>query len=242
MDSAFFRRLYQGYAAEHHVSSLLFARSYEVFRLPADFGLDLVVTDQFRVARGENANREAFPFSLQVKSRWLKSQEIVAGPNERPQATISFTLKREEVTLLQGQRNAAYAFVFYWPIQAPHYFQPHLFLLHSSSLETLVQCKFFRPRGQEYDFTVRFRQLPTYNRQSFVEEVKQSATISRELEQELSKKLPEQITRNWNASEYLQFARLPKNDQEDLVYRSVWNVPTDFSTFPLFERIGGLDG
>src|SRR5262245_15012891 len=134
MDAEFFERLYQGYAAEHYVASQLFRRAFEVFRLPADFGLDLVVTNQFRIAINLKQDADSFPFALQVKSRWIRPQDIVTGPNERPQATFTFQLKQSEITLLSQRDNAGVAFVFYWPIDAPMFYEPHLFWIHAKHL------------------------------------------------------------------------------------------------------------
>ncbi len=40
----FFERLYRGFEAEHYVAGKLFSAGYEAFKLPADFGFDLMVT------------------------------------------------------------------------------------------------------------------------------------------------------------------------------------------------------
>ena len=118
----FYERLYRGYAGEHYVSALLYEQSYEVFRLPADFGLDLVVTNQLRTARQESEPGGYFPFALQVKSRWIKPESIKENRNTRQHAPITMQFDNPELELITNWRkedglgNAAYVFVIYWPI------------------------------------------------------------------------------------------------------------------------------
>jgi hypothetical protein len=39
----FFESLYKGFEAEHYVAGKLFSVGYEAFKLPGDFGFDLIV-------------------------------------------------------------------------------------------------------------------------------------------------------------------------------------------------------
>ena len=43
---SFWDRLYKGLGAEYFITGELFMAGYEAFKLPADFGLDLIVTSQ----------------------------------------------------------------------------------------------------------------------------------------------------------------------------------------------------
>jgi hypothetical protein len=42
----FFDRLYLGFEAEYYVMGQLFSAGYEGFKMPADFGFDILVTNQ----------------------------------------------------------------------------------------------------------------------------------------------------------------------------------------------------
>ena len=42
----FFDSLYKGFEAEHYVAGKLFSVGYEAFKLPGDFGFDLIVANQ----------------------------------------------------------------------------------------------------------------------------------------------------------------------------------------------------
>ncbi len=42
----FFDRLYLGFEAEYYIMGQLYSAGFEAFKLPADFGFDLMVTNQ----------------------------------------------------------------------------------------------------------------------------------------------------------------------------------------------------
>lgn len=241
MNTAFFERLYQGYAAEHYVAGQLFRRTFEVFRLPADFGLDLVVTNQFHVAKKLTGDAELFPFALQVKSRWLKPEDISDGPNERPEATFVFQLKRTEVNLLSEHANSGMAFVFYWPIEPPTLYEPHMFWLHTRHLEFLVEKGYFRLEEDSYFFSVQYRRRPRFNREGFLAEVRRSHDVPEELAKKIQSLLPKTFKRNWKAADYLRFGRNARDGSNRIVYKTAGSVGMDFNGFPMFQAIDGLD-
>lgn len=77
MDNKFFDRLYKGYSAESFITGQLFENGFEAFRLPADFGLDIVVTNQFKKLNSQESYDDSFPFGLQVKSKRLRQSDIL---------------------------------------------------------------------------------------------------------------------------------------------------------------------
>lgn len=230
MDAEFFERLYRSYLGEHLISGELFSRGLEVFRLPADFGFDLVVTNQFRASRGNLEDASAFPFSLQVKSRWVKSEEVKDGPNNRPETEFFYRLKQSELDLFARHGNSAVAFVFH--IVRPERSQPaRYFLIHSRDFPVLQKQGFLRPaHGGGYELSVRFRDVPRGKRDSFVEDLLSSKQLTKKGANSLKKILPDSFKLQWNAKPYFQFAHAPREDK-GLVWRKV-ELCTDLAEFP----------
>lgn len=241
MDEAFFERLYRGYAAEHLVASQLYRVGYEVFRLPADFGLDLVVTNQFMVAKKQMEASALFPFALQVKSRWLQTKDTVVGPSGRPETKVSFQLKADELKVVVDHKNAGVVFVAYVPVGGSRGYDPFYFWLHAAQLDQAAKMGFLVPEGEKYTLTVRYRRLPRQSREEFVKEIEAAGALSAGAKKMLLKELPPTFPRNWKASDYLGFARKARDGSNALTFKSVWNVPMNFEGFPAFSEIGGLD-
>jgi hypothetical protein len=241
MNEAFFERLYRGYAAEHLVASQLYHHAYEVFRLPADFGLDLVVTNQFMVARRNNASAEYFPFALQVKSRWLKTEDTVTGPSGRPETTVTFQLKSTELDLIVSHKKAGVVFVAYVPVEENKRYDSFYFWLHGEQLRAVRDAGFLLADQDQWQLTVRYRRLPQHTREAFVQEIEDECTLTVAAKQKLLKELPATFLRNWKASDYLAFARKARDGTNTLVFKTVWNVPMTFDNFPVWLEIGGFD-
>jgi hypothetical protein len=241
MNADFFERLYRGYAAEHFVSSQLFARRFEVFRLPADFGLDLVVTNQFRQAQGIKEHSECFPFGLQVKSRWLKENEVEDDPDGRAVAEFYFQLKQSEVELLIKQRNAGLACVFYWPLREGILHQPIHFWLHAKNVTELIDTEFLRQVDEGYLLTVRYSRFPKQSRTGYLDELSSDFKLEEKLKERLEKSLPESFARNWNASDYVAFARKTRDGNDSLVFRMPIGLSMDFDGFPTYQPLSGLN-
>ncbi|MEI2428853.1 hypothetical protein RDV84_24875 [Lysobacter yananisis] len=224
---AFFDRLYRGYSAEHWISGELFARSFEAFRLPADFGFDLVVTNQLKASKGEVEHADVFPFAFQVKSRWVTAEQINTGANNRPQAEFAYRLKQSELELLEGHRNSAIAFVFYL---TPQMQAPRMFVVHSRDLGTLKSDGFLREVKDGFELLVRFHDLPLIGRDELIEELAKADHLSPEGMNKLRAKLPEWLPSTWNAHPYFCLAK----DAEDGGKRE-WEFAmfcTDLSDFP----------
>lgn len=74
--------LYQGFEAEYLVASGLFGAGLEAFKLPGDFGFDLLVSNQLQATQmasspsKANDARSSFPYVLQVKSRRARMEQI----------------------------------------------------------------------------------------------------------------------------------------------------------------------
>ncbi len=107
MNNNFFDRLYKGYAAENFITGQLFENGFEAFRLPADFGVDLVVTNQFKKLKNKGIDDESFPFGLQVKSRRLRESDTLQGPNGRNEYQFYYLIKNDEITVLKEFPNGS---------------------------------------------------------------------------------------------------------------------------------------
>jgi hypothetical protein len=112
-DVKFFDRLYLGFEAEYLVASSLFGAGLEAFKLPGDFGFDLLVSQQLDVLRTQPlqkpscGNRAAFPYALQVKSRRARADDVrFADGSERRELETTFVLKKHEYDLLISSDNA----------------------------------------------------------------------------------------------------------------------------------------
>ncbi|MEI6078702.1 MAG: hypothetical protein WCS94_24210 [Verrucomicrobiota bacterium] len=241
MDEAFFQKLYQGYAAEHLVSSQLYRFGFEVFRLPADFGLDLVVTNQFKVARKQTAASDKFPFALQVKSRWLNPKDTVIGPSGRPETTVTFWLKADEVDVIIGHKNAGVALVAYVPTGPKGNYVSFYWWLHAAQLQQAREAGFLIQNGTNWFITIRYLRLPRQTREEFVKEIEAVCKLPFEAKRKLLRELPPTFLRQWNADHYMRLARKARDGTDKIIFKSVGNVPMDFSTFPECKPISGLD-
>jgi hypothetical protein len=104
----FFEKLYKGFEAEHYVTGKLFSVGYEAFKLPADFGFDLMVTNQKEQSIGHRPEGRLLdpPFAVQVKSRSLRSSDFHPAASGRDEAHVSISIKKETLDLLvSAKRN-----------------------------------------------------------------------------------------------------------------------------------------
>lgn len=236
MNAEFFERLYRGYLAEHLISGELFAKSFEVFRLPADFGFDLVVTNQFQASLGRIDSASSFPFSIQVKSRWLSPEDVTSGPNDRPQVDFAYWLKEDEVELLSKHPNSAVAFVLYMP-PIDRETQTRFFIIHSHDMVRMLKAGYLRPCERGYELRGSYRDVPRVSKAQFVKELLGAKHLTQDGARRLTSVLPDSFRLNWNAAAYFQFARSPHtSDWTKLVWRTI-DVCTDFSEFPNFRAL-----
>jgi hypothetical protein len=77
----FFEGLYKGFEAEYYVAGKLFSVGYEAFKLPGDFGFDLIVTNQKEQSIGPPRKGRLLepPFAVQVKCRSLRPLDFQRG-------------------------------------------------------------------------------------------------------------------------------------------------------------------
>src|SRR4030042_1700389 len=98
----FFESLYKGFEAEYYVAGKLFSVGYEAFKLPGDFGFDLIVTNQKELSMGPRQKGRLIepPFAIQVKCRSLRSSDFQTAASGRDEARVSISIKKENLDLL----------------------------------------------------------------------------------------------------------------------------------------------
>jgi len=142
LSNDFFDRLYKGYVAENFITRQLFEYGFEAFRLPADFGIDLVVTNQFNKLNKKEIDDNSFPFGFQVKSRRLKESKLSEGANGRYEYRFDYSITHKEIKTLQEFPNSALAFVFVVPFG--HSIKNiYVFCIHSREIGKMIQGKVF---------------------------------------------------------------------------------------------------
>ena len=234
MDNKFFDRLYKGYSAESFITGQLFENGFEAFRLPADFGIDLVVTNQFKKLNSQEIYDDFFPFGLQVKSRRLKQSDILPGPNGRNKYQFHYLLKNDEIRTLKEFSNSAYVFVFIIP---PGFSlkNSYAFCIHSNEIDNMIKHGFFIKNSNGYKLNVCFRSEPQQSRESLIDEMLDKKLINKDGVRFLEKNLPRSFPKNWNAKEGLYICRNSYSNPTDPPVEKIVN-DYDFSKFPDFPK------
>ena len=242
MNIDFFKNLYKGYAAEHFVSSLLYEKGLEVFRLPADFGFDLVVTNQFHNFSGSPSDNSRFPFALQVKSRWLNEKHFREGANDRQMVSIQYGLKTSEIDLVESTPNSAFILVYYWPVESEQKHEARMFMLYSEDVVDLKKRKFFIENPTDpgkVNLTIDYHSIPEVKREDYVDGLIKEKALVESSRDSLLKVLPKVLSKGWNAEEYIKMHRKDYRDPSytDPVIRRVFDVQTNFDRFPNYVPI-----
>jgi hypothetical protein len=102
----FFDSLYKGFEAEHYVAGKFFSVGYEAFKLPGDFGFDLIVTNQKEQSMGPLREGRLLepPFAVQVKCRSLRPSDFQTVASGRDEARVSISIKKEHLDLLHSAK------------------------------------------------------------------------------------------------------------------------------------------
>ena len=235
MDNRFFDRLYKGYSAESFITGQLFENGFEAFRMPADFGIDLVVTNQFKKLDNQDIHNDSFPFGFQVKSRRLRESETLEGRNGRNEYRFSYMLKNDEIKTLKDFSNSAYVFVFMIP---PGFSMKNIyaFCIHSNEIDNMIERKFFIKNGNSYTLKVCFLGFPQQSRESLIDDMLDKKLINKDGVRFLEKNLPRSFPKNWNAKEGLYICRNSYSNPTDPPVENIVN-DYDFSKFPDFPKI-----
>ena len=162
----FFERLYRGFEAEHYVAGKLFSAGYEAFMLPADFGFDLIVTNQKERSMGPRLRGRLLepPFAVQVKSRRLMSSDFRPSTSGRDEAEVSIAIKKEDLDLLVCTNNSFLVIVALIQGDAKRFEDRIIhFWFSSTHVNALVECGYFLPDENDRrkrNIRVRLRMFP----------------------------------------------------------------------------------
>lgn len=205
--------------------------------MPADFGFDLVVTNQFHNFSGNPSDKSRFPFALQVKSRWLKTNYFREGANDRKVLSIEYGLKTSEIDLVASTPNSAFVLVYYWPVESEKKHEARMFMLYSEDVVDLRKHGFFIKDPTNSDkakLTIDYHTIPEMTREDYVDKLIQAKALIESSRESLLKVLPNTLSKGWNADNYVKMHRKDYRDPEytQPVIRRVSDVQTDFNKFP----------
>lgn len=146
----FFDRLYQGFEAENLVAGRIFANGLEAFKLPGDFGFDLLVSNQFELLKTSQggtppkARRATFPYVLQVKSRRTDVPQL--NSNGRYEVAVDFFIDESEFAKITSSDSAFLVCVGFLPAQSGELLsRPILFWADGEWLKQARGCGYLLP-------------------------------------------------------------------------------------------------
>lgn len=243
----FFERLYRGFEAEHYVAGKLFSVGYEAFKLPADFGFDLMVTNQKEQSLGPHRKGRLHepPFAVQVKSRSLGASDFKTAASGRDEGRVSVSIKKEELDLLISTKRNFLVVVLFVDGDARRFEDRAIhFWFGSGHVNALLERGYLLPN--EADRRVRnlrcsLRMLPMLSVGDFLDGLVSQNHLTQDGKRILASELPERVPRNWNASEYVAVARQAKNAPHKLVWRPVPHELCNFRNMGFDIGMGHLD-
>jgi hypothetical protein len=243
----FFESLYKGFEAEHYVAGKLFSVGYEAFKLPGDFGFDLIVTNQKEQSMGPRQEGRLLepPFAVQVKCRSLRSSDFQTAASGRDEARVSISMKKEYLDLLVASNRSFLVIVLFVQGDARRFEDRTVhFWVGSDHINALLERGYFMP--DEADRRVRnlmcsLRMLPMLSVGDILDSLISQNHLTQEGKRVLTSELPERVPRNWNASEYVALARRARNAPDELVWRQVPQEFFDLRNMGFDIGLGHLD-
>ena len=246
----FFDKLYLGFEAEHYVMGQLYGAGFEAFKLPADFGFDLMVTNQKELSLTSNQKKRDLkpPYALQIKSRRISPEKFYKGPNGRPSADVDFLLSEKELNLMLENPNAyLVCVVFFTNEQNKLHKRTIYFWLGSSHLNTILSRGYIqsgeKTNGQKDTFIIKvnIRLLPTQKTDTLLQSLMENGNLTKEGKKILANSLPVEIPVKDNAHEYISLKRPSKSEDYDEVTREIPFGLTKFTNLGLKLAIQSLD-
>lgn len=243
----FFERLYRGFEAEHYVAGKLFSAGYEAFKLPADFGFDLMVTNQKEQSMGPRREGRSVepPFAIQVKSRTLRSSDFQTATSGRDEAQISISIKKEDLDLLAKRRHSFLIVVVFVHGDARRFEDRTVhFWFGSVHINALLERGYFSPDGadqQVRNLICSLRMLPMLSVEDILNTLVSHNQLTEEGKRKLVSQLPERVPRNWNASEYVALARKARNHADGRAWRQIPSDLLDLRNMGFDIELGQLD-
>ena len=243
----FFERLYKGFEAEHYVAGKLFSVGYEAFMMPADFGFDLIVTNQKERSRGPRLKGRMVepPLAVQIKSRRLMSSDFRSSTSGRDEAEVSISVKKEDLDLLVITNYSFLVIVLFIQGDAKRFEDRTIhFWFSSTHVNALVERGYFLP--DEKDRRVRklmcgLRMFPMLVVESLLDTLVSQNNLTEEGRRVLLSEIPERVPRTWSASEYVALAPKARDKTDDLVWRQVPKELCELSNMGFDIGLGSLD-
>jgi hypothetical protein len=243
----FLERLYRGFEAEHYVAGKLFSVGYEAFMLPADFGFDLIVTNQKERSIGPRLRGRLLepPFALQIKSRQLMSSDFQPSTSGRDEAEVSISIKKEDLDLLISTNYSFLVIVLFIQGDAKRFEDRTIhFWFSSAHVNALIERGYFLP--DEKDRRVRklmcgLRMFPMLVVEPLLGTLVSQNYLTEEGRRILLSEIPERVPRTWSASEYVTLARKARDKTDDLVWRQVPKELCELSNMGFDIGLGHLD-
>lgn len=214
MDSAFFTRLYKGFRAEYIVMGELYGIGMEGFKLPGDFGFDIIATNLKEATEGKVIKRDIEPpYSLQVKSAQVYN--FVEVGEGRAEGECSFLLKHDEVPLIRDGENTFFVFVIFTPptdgaINGRHF----LFWMDGAHIAALEKRGYFEPcviedgnkKLKRLRLNAVVRLFPMLSLSNLLDSLP-DGSISPDARARLLNDIADRVPANKNASEYVSLKR-----------------------------------
>lgn len=205
----------------------LFSAGYEGFKMPADFGFDILVTNQKEQslnADSKNKKIRDIPphYALQVKSRRVKSNQLLVNNNSgRPEIKTNFLFKEKEMNLILSEEKAYIVCVVFLEAN-DHELQGRIFhfWLHSSHLQFLREKNYIiksEEDNQKYVLNSYIRLLPKLELEPLLNELVKNSHLTSQGKETLMKQIPSTLLRPWEAAEYITLTRPSKTQK--------WNDP-----------------
>jgi hypothetical protein len=241
----FFESLYKGFEAEYYIAGKFFSVGYEAFKLPGDFGFDLIVTNQKEQSIGPRQEGRLIepPFAVQVKCRSLRPSDFQKAATGRDEAQVPISVKKEELDLLiSAERNFLVVVLFVQGDERRFEERTVHFWLGSNHINALLEQEYFMP--DEGDRRMRnlicsLRMFPMLSIRDILDNLMSKNYLTQEGRRILTLGLPKRVPRNLNASEYVALAR--KTEDTKLVWRPVPRELFDLRNMGFDIGLGHLD-
>ncbi len=223
---------------------------FEAFKMPADFGFDLMVTNQKELSLTSNLKKRDVnpPYALQIKSRRINPESFYKGPNGRASADVDFSLSAKELNLMLENPNAYLVCVIFFTNEPNKLHKRTIyFWLGSSHLSTIRSRGYIqsgeKTNGQKDTFIIKanIRLLPMQRTDILLKSLIENGNLTKEGERALAEILPVEIPVKDNAHEYISLKRRSKSDEHDEVTREMPSVLTKLTNLGLKLAIPSLD-
>lgn len=243
----FFERLYRGFEAEHYVAGKLFSVGYEAFMMPADFGFDLIVTNQKERSMGPCLRGRLLepPFAVQIKSRRLMSSDFMPSTSGRDETEVYISLKKEDLDLLVSTNYSFLVIVLFIQGDAKRLEDRTIhFWFSSPHVNALVERGYFLPDENDRrhrKLMCSLRMFPMLVVEPLLGTLVSQNHLTEEGRRILRSEIPERVPRNWSASEYVALGRKTRDRTDDLVWRQVPKELCELSNMGFDIGLGHLE-